>query len=112
MTRAARAASALQSLPKATRQQIAAIWRRTPPTGRDAVINLILALDRQRRRSESDARTDHSRRTLIGARVPREKARMYRIAAERAGMSLYAWVCDALEAHAAKTLSDSPPWEG
>ena len=110
MSRAARAASALQALPKATRQQLQEVWRWIPPTGRDSVVDLILTLDRQQRRRESDARTARARRVLIGARVTREKARVYRLAAERAGMSMYAWATEAMEAHAAKTLGD-PPWE-
>ena len=42
------------------------------------------------RKRASDRRTDAARRTLVGARVPRE-------AAMAQGISLYAWVCKALE---------------
>lgn len=103
MTRTERAVVALQALPKATRQHLGEVWKQTPPTGREALVDLILNLDRQRRRSESDARTDRERRVLIGARLPRDVVGRYRLAADRCGQSLYAWVADALAAHAART---------
>lgn len=103
MTRNERAVVALQALPRATRQHLGEVWRQTPPTGREALIGLILSLDRQRRRAESDARTDKVRRVLIGARLPRDVAERYRRAADRCGQSLYAWVADALAAHATQT---------
>lgn len=103
MTRTEKAVVALQALPRATRQHLGEVWRQTPPTGREALVDLILNLDRQRRRSESDARTDRERRVLIGARLPRDVVGRYRLAADRCGQSLYAWVASALAAHAART---------
>lgn len=49
------------------------------------------------RKRASDRRTDAARRTLVGARVPREAAARCREAAMAQGISLYAWVCKALE---------------
>lgn len=100
MTRTEKAVVALQALPRATRQHLGEVWRQTPPTGREALVDLILNLDRQRRRSESDARTDRERRVLIGARLPRDVVGRYRLAADRCGQSLYAWVSDALKYYA------------
>lgn len=45
----------------------------------------------------SDRRTDKNRRTLIGARVPRDLADQCKAEAERRGMSVYRWVVWALE---------------
>lgn len=61
---------------------------------------LVKAQARTNARRTSDARTDSTRRTLVGARVPRADADRYRAAAAAEGVSLYAWVRDALEDHA------------
>lgn len=45
----------------------------------------------------SDHETDHARRVLVGARVPRAEADRYRAAAAAAGLSLYAWTRAALQ---------------
>ena len=62
--------------------------------------DLIRAQARTNARRVSDARTDSTRRTLIGARVPRADADRYRAAAAEEGVSLYAWTVAALNAHA------------
>ena len=66
----------------------------------DVLGDLIRAQARTNARRTSDARTDSTRRTLVGARVPRADADRYRAAAAAKGVSLYAWVRDALEEHA------------
>lgn len=69
--------------------------------GRDEVAILIskilLAGERVIAKKESDAKTDPPRRVLVGARVKREFGERCKRAAEARGISLYAWVCDALE---------------
>lgn len=62
--------------------------------------DLVKAQARTNARRVSDARTDSTRRTLIGARVPRADADRYRAAAAEEGVSLYAWTVAALNAHA------------
>lgn len=68
----------------------------------EAASDIILARARTEARRKSDKQTDTRRRVLVGARVPREAAEQYRAAAERAGISLYRWVANALEAAADK----------
>ena len=58
---------------------------------------VLLARQRAGRRRESDARTDHARRTLVGARLPREVADKYRSCASAHGLSLYRFASNALE---------------
>lgn len=70
----------------------------------EVVGDLIRAQARTDARRTSDARTDSTRRTLIGARVPRADADRYRAAAAEKGISLYAWTVAALNAYA-----DRPP---
>ena len=48
-------------------------------------------------RGEAVRKRASDRRTLVGARVPREAAARCREAAMAQGISLYAWVCKALE---------------
>lgn len=53
---------------------------------------------RARQRRESDQRTDHERRLLVGPRLPRETAERYRAAAQARHLSLYSWAAQALAA--------------
>lgn len=66
----------------------------------EAIGDLIRAQARANDRRKSDAKTDATRRTLVGARVPRADADRYRAAAAAEGLSLYAWTVAALNAHA------------
>ena len=70
----------------------------------EAIGDLIRAQARTNARRASDAKTDPARRTLVGARVPREDADRYRAAAAAEGLSLYAWTRAALD-----TRADHPP---
>ena len=65
----------------------------------DAVGIMIRASARGTHKAAADRRNDATARTLVGARIPRETARRYREAAAAQGMSLYRWVCTALEKH-------------
>ncbi len=65
----------------------------------EAILKIALGRLRDFDRSRSDRLTDHARRVLVGVRVPRDRARAYREAAEREGVSLYSWVLDAFEDH-------------
>lgn len=65
----------------------------------DAVGLMIRASARGTHKKAADRRNDAAARTLVGARIPRETARRYREAAAAQGMSLYRWVCTALEEH-------------
>lgn len=62
---------------------------------------LLARLAKARRRSvlkaDSDAWTDSMRRRLVGARVPIGQAVKYRICAQEHNLSLYRFVCNALE---------------
>lgn len=71
--------------------------------------DLIRAQARTNARRTSDARTDSTRRTLVGARLAREEADRYRAAAAADGVSLYAWVAAALRDHYAKSTGLIPP---
>lgn len=48
-------------------------------------------------KKDSDKATDGMRRVLVGARVKREFGEKCKHAAKARGLSLYAWVCEALE---------------
>ena len=58
---------------------------------------LAAARRRTSQRQDSDAITDHSRRVLVGVRLPRKTAERYRVCAADHGLSLYRFVCVALE---------------
>ena len=58
---------------------------------------LAAARRRASSRAQSDAQTDHARRLLVGARLPRETAEKYRECASEHGLSLYRFVSGALE---------------
>lgn len=64
----------------------------------------LASLIRLRARTNYKETWDHNARVLIGARVPRERAEIYRDAAARTDRSLYRFVLDALEHEAAATL--------
>lgn len=72
----------------------------------DAVMAMIKACGRTAGRRASDQDTDHRRRILVGARVPRETAAAYRAVAEASGRSMYAFVCDALAAEHRRTRAE------
>ena len=61
------------------------------------LIRLAQARRRTCQRAESDAITDRGRRILVGARLPRPLAERYRACASEHGLSLYRFVCNALE---------------
>ena len=68
--------------------------RQIPPA---VLVRLAAARRRTSQRANSDARTDHARRLLVGARLPRQTAERYRECAAGQGLSLYRFVCQALE---------------
>lgn len=58
---------------------------------------LVAGLVRARRRCAQKQESDVGNRLLVGARVPRRTAERYRSCARQRGISLYRFVCDALE---------------
>lgn len=62
-----------------------------------AVAETVLAGDRTLRKREQDAASDGRRRKLVGARVPLDLYCKCKAAADIRGISLYAWVVEALE---------------
>lgn len=65
----------------------------------DALALVIRASARGSHKRPQDRANDAAARTLVGARIPRETAGRYREAAAAEGISLYRWVCTALEKH-------------
>lgn len=65
-----------------------------------ALSQIIDATARGARRRRIDRAGDAARRVLVGARVRRDRAEVYRAAAARQGVSLYAWTVQALDAAA------------
>ena len=63
----------------------------------DAVGLMIRASARGTHKAAADRKNDKAARILVGARIPRETAERYRAAAAAQGMSLYRWVCTALD---------------
>lgn len=70
----------------------------------EAVALLLESGRRRRQRRNSDAKTDHERRLLVGPRLPREIAEQYRAAAEARHLSLYSWAAQALAAQYRREL--------
>lgn len=64
---------------------------------RDLVASLVLARRRTQQRRDSDTETDVERRLTVGARVSRKRAERFRKCAKDNGLSLYRFVCNALE---------------
>lgn len=64
----------------------------------DRITDIGAAKGRTLARQDSDRRTDFQRRSLVGARIPREDAQRCRRCAELEGKSLYRFVLEALEA--------------
>ena len=64
---------------------------------RELVTALVLARRRGGQRRASDRETDIDRRILVGARLPRTTGEQLRQCARDHGMSLYRFVCQALE---------------
>ena len=64
---------------------------------RELVAALVLARRRTRQRRDSDTETDVERRLTVGARVSRKRAERFRKCAQDHGLSLYRFVCSALE---------------
>lgn len=63
----------------------------------ELVTALVLARRRTGQRRDSDRETDADRRILVGARLPRATGEQLRKCAQDHGMSLYRFVCQALE---------------
>lgn len=63
----------------------------------DVAVQCVLAAGATMAKRESDKKTDPPRRVLVGARVKREFGEKCKRAAQAQGLSLYAWVCIALE---------------
>ena len=72
------------------------------------VERLAQARRRTAQRQESDAETDKGRRLLVGARLPRPLAEKYRACAKARGISLYRFVCLALEREYSNGCSRQP----
>lgn len=63
----------------------------------NAVTTILEAARRKEQRRASDEVTDHARRKLIGARLPRKQVARYEEHARAKGLSVYAWVSQAIE---------------
>ena len=107
MKKTERILAALDRRHAAEKRRISLALRRLPrrgpvPVSRalDVAQEIILAGDRTLRKRESDDRTERARRILVGARVPLGKAWFYRNCADYLGVSMYRFVCNALEAYA------------
>lgn len=83
-------------IPTGERVALAAAVGKLPKKDQRVVLHSLQKLRSKARKAASDARTDNVRRTLVGARVPRDFAAQCKAAAERCGLSMYAWVKRAL----------------
>ena len=91
---------ALEEAPREVKEAALRLYKAAQTRDDTAAITLLLTAPRrtmQRRRS--DQVTDARRRTLAGARLPRETVQQYRQEAKRRGLSMYAWIAEALDAH-------------
>ena len=62
----------------------------------DCITMTVTARARTEARRKSDRASDPGRRLTVSARVPRAQAERYKAAAREEGLSLYAWVVNAL----------------
>ena len=69
----------------------------------DRITDIGAARGRAEQCRESNARTDARRRKLVGARVPKEFAQRCKRCADAKGISLYRFVCNALERECGET---------
>lgn len=77
-----------------------------------ALSQIVDATARGARRRRIDRAGDAARRVLIGARVRRDRAEIYRAAAAHRHQSLYAWVVAALDAAAAAAEGEGGDQDG
>ena len=104
MNRINRTIAALDRRHAAEKQRITRALRRLPRRGPvsvsralDVAQDIILAGDRTLRKRESDTRTDRARRILIGAKIPRDTAEIYKTQARKEGVSMYRWAVNAFQ---------------
>ena len=83
-------------VPKTEQRLILRQLRRTPEAGRDAALKMAVtvmeAQEKTRARYDRESLADHSRRTLVGARLPRSVAARCSALAAGEGISLYRWI--------------------
>ena len=102
MNRIDRTIVALNRRHVAEKRRISGALRRLPRRGHvpvsralDVAQEIILAGDRTLRKRESDTRTDRARRILIGAKIPRDVADLYKTQAQEEQISIYRWAVNA-----------------
>lgn len=93
----------IERMPKPERRVVERALRRLK-TGRvsqaaalDVIADVVQITHRTTTKTAQDAASDHARRCLIGARLPREEVERYRAAAAKEGVSLYRWTASALQ---------------
>lgn len=86
---------------RAADKAIKLLQRRRPSTNTalSAIGLVIRASARGHSKRPQDRANDAARRVLVGARIPRKTAEIYRADADRLGISLYRWVSEALHQH-------------
>lgn len=103
ITKYARLLTRLNRLPaadrKAAEKALRQIKTRKPSRAAalDIVADMVQAATRTHAKRAQDTASDHARRCLIGARLPREEVDRYRAAAAKEGVSLYRWTASALQ---------------
>lgn len=103
ITKYARLLTRLDRLPAADRKAAEKALRRiktrkpSRTAALDIVADMVQAATRTHAKRAQDAASDHARRCLIGARLPREEVDRYRTAAAKEGVSLYRWTAYALQ---------------
>lgn len=73
---------------------------------KEAAFEMLARVISARGRTLSRAAVDRRGRVLVGARVSRTRAEGYRAAARLEGISLYAWVCRALDARLIESANE------
>lgn len=117
ITKYARLLTRLDRLPAADRKAAEKALRRiktrkpSRAAALDIVADMVQAATRTHAKRAQDAASDHARRCLVGARLPRETADKYRAAAAAENVSLYRWVSNALESAYRKNSAAQNPAE-
>ena len=85
-----------EALPADERTAFTAIVEASPPKCQEAIEKYLLLRKKKAARNKKNACNDVEKRSLVGARLPRNEVESIRKAAEQAGMSLYQFTKEAL----------------
>lgn len=101
---------ALEEAPPELREATLTLWKSATSKDQvEAATLLLCAARRREQRRTSDRATDHTRRLLVGPRLPKATAERYKAAAAARHLSLYEWASQAFAAQYRREQRPRPP---